>query len=265
MRAGLLALPFLLAATAVAAQTESVVEIQSRGQTVRALLLKPVNPVGSVVLLAGGHGVLALSRDGKIGWGAGNQLVRTRAEYAKAGFATIVPDAASDMGTPAKPKDGYRYSAPHGQDIGAVIAYMRAIKAPVTLVGTSRGAVSAGVALAQTAAATRPDAVVLTAPMLMTVGNQPSFQQAIGNNPQKAQLPFLVIGHKKDSCKYTLPETIEKFRSWHRGKVDVVLLDGPEGKGDPCEAQAAHGFAGIDGQVVATATGWIKANILKSK
>ncbi|MCC6946628.1 MAG: hypothetical protein IT539_02580 [Bradyrhizobiaceae bacterium] len=265
MRKLVLALSLVLATSAAVAQEQTVVEIPSRGQTIRALLFKPANPVASVVLLAGGHGVLALSPDGRIGWGAGNQLVRTRAAYAQAGFATIVPDAASDMGTPAKPKDGYRFSAPHGQDVGAVVAYMRAIKAPVVLVGTSRGAVSAGVALAQTAGATRPDAVVLTAPMLMTVGNQPSFQQAIGNNPQRAQLPFLVVGHRKDGCKYTAPASIDQFRAWHGGKVDVVMLDGPEGKGDPCEAQAAHGFAGIDGQAVATVTGWIKGNILKAR
>lgn len=258
MRATFLALVLAGAVTCAQAQTEQVVEIASRGQKVRALLTVPANPVGSIVLLAGGHGVLALSPDGKIGWGAGNQLVRTRAAYAREGFATIVPDAASDMGTPAAPKSGYRYSAPHGQDIGAVVAYMRAIKEPVALVGTSRGAVSAGIALAQTSGPARPDSVVLTSAMLMTDGDQPSFQKAIGNSPTKARLPFLVIGHKRDTCKYTLPASIDAFRKWHGGKIDVVMLDGREGKGDPCEAQSAHGFAGIDGEVVTTTTGWIK-------
>jgi hypothetical protein len=40
------------------------------------------------------------------------------------------------------------------------------------------------------------------------------------------------------------------------------MLDGPNGTGDPCEAESAHGFAGIDGQVVATVTGWIKSKKL---
>ena len=258
MRGMFLAFFLAGAATCAEAQTERVVEIPSRGQKIRALLTVPANPVGSIVLLAGGHGVLALSPDGKIGWGAGNQLVRTRGAYARAGFATAVPDAASDMGTPAAPKGGYRYSAPHGQDIGAVVAYMRAIKEPVALVGTSRGAVSAGAALEQTSGPARPDVVALTAPMLMTFGDQPSFQKSMDNNPARAQLPFLVVGHKKDSCKYTLSASIDRFRQWHGGQIDVVMLDGPEGKGDPCEAQSAHGFAGIDGEVVAAVTGWIK-------
>jgi hypothetical protein len=132
-------LTLLFAATSLCAQaqTEKVVEIPSRDVKVRALLIQPANPVGSVVLLAGGHGVLALSADGKIGWGGGNQLVRTRMAYARAGFATIVPDAAPDMGTPKSPKNGFRWSAEHGRDIGAVVAYMRKIKEPVAIAGTS--------------------------------------------------------------------------------------------------------------------------------
>ena len=79
--------------------------------------------------------------------------------------------------------------------------------------------------------------MVLTAPMLMTVGDQPSFQKSLNNSPAKAQLPFLVVGHKKDACEHTAPPTIEAFTKWHGGKVDVVFLDGPQGTGDPCEAQ----------------------------
>jgi alpha-beta hydrolase superfamily lysophospholipase len=259
MRTAFLAVVLAVTAGGAQAQTEKVVEIPSRGTKVRALLSVPPNPVASVVLLAGGHGVLAISFDGKIGWGAGNQLVRTRAAYAKAGFATIVPDAAADMGTPQAPKNGYRWSAEHGRDIGAVVAYMRTIKEPVAFVGTSRGAVTAGTTLANATGAGRPDMMVLTAPMLMPSGNQPSFQQAIGSSPAKAQLPFFVVGHRKDSCAYTLPASIEAFRKWHGGKLDVTLLDGPEGKGDPCEAYAAHGFFGIDGEVVSTVSAWIKA------
>src|SRR5262245_47710656 len=79
-------------------QAEEVIEILTpRGPKVRALLLKPGARLGSVILLAGGHGNLALGANGKIGWGAGNQLVRTRAGYAEAGFVTLVPDIAPDL------------------------------------------------------------------------------------------------------------------------------------------------------------------------
>jgi serine hydrolase len=255
-----LAVSLAIAAAPAFAQAESVAEVKSRGQTIRALLISPADPVGSVILLAGGHGKLDLGPDGRMAWGARNQLVRTRAAYAKAGFVTLVPDIAPDLKTSTDVVERYRFSPPHARDIGALVEHMRRIKPPVVLVATSRGAVSAGNALAHASGAGRPDAVVLTAPMLVSVGTRaPNFQMAIGNNPARAQLPLLVVGHKKDSCKYTLPATIDRFKAWHRGKVDVVLLDGPAGTGEPCEALSAHGFAGIDQQVVDTVANWIKA------
>jgi hypothetical protein len=57
-----------------AAAAEQVIEIATRpGQRVRALQLVPEKPVGSAILLAGGHGNLALTKDGRIGWGGKNQ------------------------------------------------------------------------------------------------------------------------------------------------------------------------------------------------
>jgi dienelactone hydrolase len=256
----------LIAATFSApasAQKEAVVEIPSRGQKIRALLIRPVNTVGSVILLAGGHGNLNIAPDGKIGWGAGNQLVRTRAEYAKAGFVVLVPDVAPDLKLPGANavRQGARYSREWGEDIGALVGYMRRMKEPVTVVGTSRAAVTAGVALKEAEKFTRPDYMVLTAPMLMQTGQQPSFQTAIGNNPAKAlAIPMLVIAHRKDACDYTNADVVRRFEEWMKGgKLELTWLDGPEGVGDPCEARSAHGFAGIDGQVVQTATAWIRA------
>lgn len=253
---------FSLLTTTALAQSETVVEIASRGQKIRAILITPNNPAGSVVLLAGGHGKLDISADGRIGWGAGNQLVRTRVAYANAGFATLVPDIAPDLKAPGSVVQGYRYSARHGQDIGALIQYMRGIKAPVVLVATSRGAVSAGATVAHSLGPGRPDALVLTAPMLVPTGdNQPNFQMAAGD-PARARLPLLIVGHQKDACRWTAISTFDRFKQWQGGKIDVIVLDGPPGSGDPCEAQSAHGFYGIDDNVVSTVTRWIKDRVL---
>src|SRR5215470_5503868 len=85
------ALAALVPARAVA---DPVVEIASRGEKVRTVLLKPANPRGSVILFAGGNGRLDISTDGEIAKLRFNQLVRTRALYARAGYATLVPDIA---------------------------------------------------------------------------------------------------------------------------------------------------------------------------
>ena len=262
MRAAVVLLA-LLAGVAVscgANAAEPTVEISSRNQKIRAILLKPEKPVASVVLLVGGHGQMDIARDGSIKWGRGNQLIRTRAEYRKQGFAVLVPDIAPDWKGEKNPVNGYRWHPRHGADLGALVAYMRTIAEPVVIVGTSRAAVSTGTMLAATEGKNRPDYVVLTAAMLMPSGNQPSFLRGIQNDQQKAQVPMFLIGHKKDQCEYTLPESIEAFRKWHGGdKLEILLLDGPQGTGHPCEAQAAHGFIGIDDQVVKAVSDWIKS------
>ncbi len=243
----------------VALSQEPTVEIPSRNQKIRAILLKPSKPVASVILLVGGHGQMDIARNGAIKWGRGNQLVRTRADYLRQGFAVLVPDIAPDWKGEKNPVRGYRWNAQHGADIGALVAYMRTIAEPVVLVGTSRAAVTAGVTLLVTEDRSRPDLLVLTAPMLLPAKNQPSFQMAIQGDAGKAQIPMLVLGHKKDQCEFTPPQSIEAFANWRgREGLEILLLDGPQGTGHPCEAQAAHGFAGIDGQVVGAVSAWIK-------
>lgn len=238
---------------------EPTVQIPSRDQRIRAILLKPQKPVASVILLVGGHGQMDIAPNGAIKWGRGNQLVRTRSEYVKQGFAVLVPDIAPDWKGEKNPVWGYRWNPKHGADIGALVAYMRTIAEPVVVVGTSRAAVTAGVTLLVNEGKRRPDLLVLTAPMLMPFEDQPSFQKAITARADRAQMPMLVIGNKKDECKFTSPASIEAFREWRgQDKLDVILLDGPQGTGHPCEAQAAHGFVGIDDQVVRAVSEWIK-------
>lgn len=260
MRAVILVLVLLAGCFSGAVQAqEPTVQIASRNQKIRAILLKPEKPVASVILLVGGHGQMDIAPNGAIKWGRGNQLIRTRANYVKQGFAVLVPDIAPDWKGEKNPVNGYRWNPRHGADIGALVAYMRTIAEPVVLVGTSRAGVTTGVALLVTEGTNRPDFVVLTAPMLMPYKDQPSFLKAIQGNKQKAQVQMLLIGHKKDQCAFTSPASIEEFSKW-RGddKLDVLMLDGPQGTGHPCEAQAAHGFFGIDEQVVEAVSAWIK-------
>ncbi len=244
---------------AAANAQEPTVQIPSRNQKIRAILLKPEKPIASVILLVGGHGQMDIAANGAIKWGRTNQLIRTRAEYRKQGFAVLVPDIAPDWKGEKNPVSNYRLHPRHGADLGALVAYMRTIAEPVVIVGTSRAAVSMGVALLVTEGKNRPDLVALTAPMLMPAENQPSFQKAIQNKADKAQVQMLVIGHKKDQCSFTLPESIDAFRQWRgEDKLEVLMLDGPQGTGHPCEAQAAHGFTGIDNEVVAAVSDWIR-------
>lgn len=249
------------------AGAETVVDVPTRpGQTVRTLIDKPAGqPAGSVILIAGGHGNLSLGPDGAIGWGRGNQLVRSRAAYARAGFVTLVPDIAADLKSGAAVKPGYRWSRPHAEDLGALVAYARQLAQPVHLVGTSRGALSvASAAATQTKAPQRPDAIVITAGMLVaTQQQQPSVER---NVPGLANIrqPVLIVYHEKDGCSYTPPSSGQRFKPMLKGAahVDIRLLSGGSAgaaDADPCEAQSHHGFLGQDGEIVELITGWLKA------
>ncbi len=245
-----------------AAQEERVVDVPTRpGQTVRALQIMPEQPVGSVVLLAGGHGNLSIAPDGAIGWGASNQLVRTRASYANAGFVTLVPDIAPDLKRGFDVKPRYRFSEEHARDIGALVEYLRGISPPVYLVGTSRAALSVANAAVLLNAEQRPEAIVITSGMLMDVAeHQPSVERTVGHLERITQ-PTLLVFHADDDCAFTQPTSADAFKRLltRAAKVDVVVLQGGSaGSGDQCDAQAHHGFLGQDDEVVQRVTSWLK-------
>ena len=142
MRPKLLIVAFLFAMLSPAyAQTiQKVVDIPTRpGVTQRVIVLSPPEPKAAVKLFPGGHGGLQLDANGSMQWGDGNFLVRTRQMFADQGLMVAVVDAPSDRQT-SPFLHGVRQKPEHAADIKAVIAWLREnAKAPVWLVGTSRG------------------------------------------------------------------------------------------------------------------------------
>ena len=198
----------------------------------RAVLIKPNAPRASVILLPGGDGRIAAGDHGDINGLKGNQLVRTRQVYAARGLAVLVVDANT-------PLDG-------------AVQYMAAIKRPVTVIGTSRGTIRAAQGIAGGA---RPDALVLTSGLLS--GESGSGQNVMSILGSPASLPrTLVIHHRQDSCRLTLPAGVEPFVKWSAGRARAVWVSGGVSEGDPCEARAYHGFNGLDGQIVGIAAGF---------
>ncbi len=227
------------------------------GATLRVLVDRPAAPDGSVVLMAGGDGVLDIDQSGAIGSGLrNNHLVRTRAAYAKAGYAVFVPDVASDQ----KGTRSYRFGTAYGQDVAAVVSAARQVAGPVAIVGTSRGALSVA-ALFTKQSAVRPDAAVISSGALM--GSDGA--QGLGDMA-RIDVPVLLLRHRQDACRVTPPGDADRFRTLLTGapRVDIVTLDGggPAGNGaDPCGASHFHGFYGIDGQAVAATVQWLGANM----
>ena len=257
MRLGwLLALAFFCAGSA---QAEQLVDLPTRGTTLRVLMDRPTEPVAAIVLLTGGSGILNLDERGAIRTGAsGNQLVRTRHDYVRQGFAVVVPDVAADT----REQSGWLLGPERAADLLAVLRYAQPLAPKVWFVGTSRAALSVGTFYGLQNEA-RPYGLVLTAAMLLPRNGGPS---AVRHNGQsRITGPVLLLAHEKDSCRVTPPDDRLAFRQMltAAARVDIVTLSGgaPEGyRPDPCEANHYHGFAGIDGEVVATISAWIRAN-----
>ena len=260
LRAVLLAL-FLAAATLPARAAESVLTLTPRpGVMLRVLVDRPTAPAGSVVLMAGGDGALDLDAHGNIGSALkGNHLVRTRADYAKAGYAVFVPDIASDQ----RGTRGYRFTADYANDVAAVIAEARKVAPPVAIVGTSRGALSVAAVFTKQSAV-RPDAAVISSGVLM--GNESGGSAGTMGDMSRITVPVMLLRHRLDGCRVTPPADADRFKALLTGapKVDIVTLDGGSPRGstaDPCGAAHYHGFNGIDDQAVAATVQWLRANM----
>lgn len=257
MRRLVLALCLVLASLPAQA-VESVLTLSPRpGVTLRILTDRPAAPIGSVVLMAGGDGVLDLDERGGIGSNLReNHLVRTRNAYVRAGYAVFVPDIASDQ----KGTRGYRFGTTYAQDVAAVISAARQVKSPVVLIGTSRGALSVVAAFANQSAVL-PDAAVISSGVLMG-GDSAS---TLGNLDRIA-VPVLLLRHRLDSCRVTPPADADRFKALltRSPRVDIVTLDGGGPRGptvDACGASHYHGFYGMDDQAVAATVNWLATAI----
>ncbi len=259
LRIGVLA-SLLSAGALAAAEAETVLTLTPRpGATLRVLVDRPAAPVGSVILLAGNDGVLNLAANGAINSSLrDNQLVRTRAAYAAAGYTTFVPDVASDL----RSTSGFRFGAAYAGDLGLVVQEARKTAGPVAAVGTSRGAISVAALMLKQSQAL-PDAVVISSGALL---DHKGGAAATVGDVSRIRVPVLLIRHSSDSCRTTPPGDADKFKAMLTGapKVEIVTLTGggPQSAGaDKCGAAHYHGFYGIDDKVVATTVGWLKGNM----
>jgi len=258
----LLGLSFLVPTGALPAYaTDTLLTLSPRPNvSLRVLLDKPAAPIGSVVLMAGGDGVLDIDSQGRIGSGlSGNHLVRTRSLYVRAGYAVFVPDVAADL----KGTNNYRFGRAYAQDVAAVVEAAREVARPVAIIGNSRGALAVASVFTRQSAVL-PDAAVISSGVLMGEGKGGS-ASTVGDLRQ-VRVPVLLLRHRLDACRVSAPADADRFKELLMAspRVDVVTLEGgaPRSKtADPCGASHYHGFWGIDEQAVATTVQWLAANM----
>ncbi len=230
----------------------------SGGGKQRVLYMAPANPVAALILFPGGDGEIKLRPDGTPAAG-GNFLVRTRDAWVKQGMAVAIPDVPDNQ----RNLFNHRTTSDYASDIGQIMAYVRTqTKAPIWLVGTSQGtnaAVGGAVHMTKGEIA----GIVLTS-TLTRQGGKPEFKETVfAANLAAINVPVLILSHTGDQCNLTPPGDAANLKAALKGspKVEVQTVSGGLPPiSPPCEAKAQHGFYGIEDQVVAQISGWIKAN-----
>ena len=168
-----------------------------------------------------------------------------------------VVDAPSDRQSPPY-LGGFRQTPAHVADLKAVIAWLReAAKAPVWLIGTSRGTQSAAYVATELAGPKGPDGVVLSATILTDDRSRPVPALPLA----KIRAPVLVVHHEQDGCAHCpfteVPALMAKLRGAPRSQL--LSFTGGQTRGDPCEAFAHHGFNGLEAEVVRQMAAWMLA------
>lgn len=247
-----LALAWLIACPAWAGETLHAVS--RPGVRVSWFWQPAPGATATLLLFPGGDGGFGPVVDGQAG--SRNFLVRTVPRFTAAGLNIAIfgrPDDGSGLDYPARTTEA------HLADIRAVLAELRRHSpAPVWLVGTSRGTVSA------TAAATRAaDAgwagLVLSSSVvaLRQPGAVPS--QAL----ETVKPPVLLLHHRRDACPVCSPAEVERLpaRFTQARAVQLVMLDsGGPPQGAVCEPLHWHGYIGAEAEAVDAITRFVRSD-----
>ena len=255
-----LAIAVLLAVSLDALACGEVVTVQTHGgTTTRYALVVPQGATAALVLLPGGNGHADLDARGCAQKLKGNSLIRSQELFQREGLATALVDAPSDH-TGVEGLGGFRAQETHADDLGKVIADLRArVKAPVWLVGTSRGAISAANAAGRLSGPTAPDGVVLTSPVTVgtTGGRMAWTAQTVQDAPlERISLPLLLVGHAADACLRSPPSGLagiaQRVKSSRVQSVTVTGGPGARQSGlAACEGRSPHAFVEQESEVAA--------------
>jgi alpha-beta hydrolase superfamily lysophospholipase len=240
------------------AQGQEMVTLAARaGATQSYLLIAPKDtpPQAAAVLFPGGVGNIRLRTEGgEIRFSPNNFLVRARDLFAAGGVAVAIVDAPSDQAQGMA--NSFRKSEPHIQDIRAVVADLkkRYAGAPVFLVGTSMGTVSA--AYAGRALGGEVTGVALTSSVFVPSGRRSTHGDSNLSDFSFAAIkaPLLFVHHHQDGCQIT--PYAEARRQADRYPL-ISVSGGQPPQSDPCEALSAHGYLGKEPETVEAIVNWM--------
>ena len=233
-----------------------------------------------VILLAGGHGVLDLRNNGLVATGlSGNFLIRSRGRFRhQQNLHVIMLDAPSHQHETPQGLNGERLKPYHADVILNVIADVRK-RLPgkkVWLVGTSAGTLSAVNAAARLGGPSAgPDGIVLTSTLTVSSAMPPAKEyewQSVNNSAPGFGLaavwvPTFVVWHQDDSCgaspsanAMSVYDGLTGLTFSQKGFQSFSGSGGVTPGPNPCEADAYHGYIGIEDAVVQAIADFILAH-----
>ena len=242
----------LLWVTGTVSHAEGVLfKVPTRTDVKTTLFWEPVEGAqATVFLFPGGGGGFGKVEDGKAT--SNNFLVRSVPYFTANGFNVAI------FGRPSDSEDldyADRISDTHMVDVRKVLDFVKTQSAaPVWIVGTSRGTISA----AATAIHVQGDiaGLVLTSSVL-------SYKKP-GALPKQdlaaIKVPVLMLHHSKDACIHCRPDEVPAaFKGFRNAPVKkLIFVDGGANPtGDPCAGQHFHGYIGMEREAVGTIAGWI--------
>jgi len=187
-----------------------------------------------------------------------NFLVRTRYDFAAAGFNTYILFRARSVAADLMATT-YRNDKEHIKEIQSLINYIATTNSgPIWLVGTSMGTISATTAALQMENS-QVKGLVLTASVTNHAPGNLASQRL-----EDVKLPVLMVHHEADACFACVPSEAKnlfgKFNNSQKKDFLMVKGGGPV-TGDVCQNQHWHGFIGVERQVTSYIIDWIKGNL----
>ena len=247
-------LAIVLALTGRIAQAENrVFHIPSRPQVETSIFWQARDGATATVLLfPGGAGGYGKVEDGKPG--SNNFLVRSVPHFLAAGFNVAIFGRPSDTADLDYPD---RISPQHMRDARAALDFVKAHSAaPVWIVGTSRGSVSAAAMAIQI-----HDPAIAGLVLSSSIVNREKAGALPTQDLAAITLPVLLLHHAKDACRLCRPDQVPALLDALKNapfKKLRMVSGGADPSGDPCHALHWHGFIGMEQEAVQDIAAWIR-------
>ena len=241
----------LLVFGSVAHAEGTLFKVPTRPDVKATLFWEPVEGAKATVLLfPGGGGGFGKVEDGKAT--SNNFLVRSASYFTANRFNVAI------FGRPSDSEDldyADRISDTHMLDVRKVLDFVKTQSAaPVWIVGTSRGTISA------TATAIHVQGDIAGLVLTSSVVNYKKPGAVPKQDLAAIKVPVLVFHHSKDACIHCRPDEVPAaFKGFRNAPIKkLVFVDGGANPtGDVCAGQHWHGFIGMEKEAVATISDWI--------